>query len=697
MKTANSLKKIKYTFIKILILCFIFSINSMAQFEEASVYSSQIKVLDTIPKIEILSEYRDSSIFIRWAPTDASSWYQNIVSGYKIFRVEVKTEKGIPIMETIDSFEIKPWSEEVFKTLIDSENKNILIAAQCMYGDWNKHLDLTSPELLNRYSFAMFTADMDWEAAKSLGLAFEDKNIDKGKTYFYRILPMVRNTRLKTGYLSIKAIDTPKPYPLILNALENQNVITIQWSRSIHEEYFSAYFIEKSEDGENYFRLNQKPFVGGISKEFPSDIFSYSDSVSNYIPYYYRIIGLTPFGKLSKASKAIKAIGRDKTPPKKPKNITIQCDAFTQNVILNWDSVKSKDLKNYAIYRSEKSDGEYQLITRTLLDKSINTFTTKIPDINKYFYYKISSIDTAGNYNLTLPFLAAFRDTIAPTAPIGLIGSIDSSGQVSLTWKNNKENDLAGYHVYMANDPTHIFVKISSHTLPTNSWIDTITLKTFTENIYYKITAIDFKGHFSEFSETIKLKKPDIIPPFPPSINDFNYNHLDNTITIHWTPSRSSDLDNHKLFKKINHKWVEVNDFIDTNYSIIDSKVEPGKVYSYKIIAVDDDGLFSNSKAMVVIHTTNRKLPSTPEIISCVYTDKNTIKINWNPVKDKKHYNYIIYRSVNNGNLTVLTRLKNECQFINTDIKENHQYSYAMKQSWDDGKKSKMSDKITPN
>jgi len=683
--------------IKISLIILLFPSYLSAQQKTDSIYTDPETTTDTIPRLEIISEYRNGSIFLRWAPTDASAWYESAFSGYKLYRIEVDVNKGLPIMETIDSSLLMAWPKEKFSIYIDSTNENILIAAQCLYGEWEKNIDFTgtNAELLNRYSFAMFAADINWETAISLGQAYEDKTIENGKTYFYKVVPIDTSSRLIEGYLSITVKEIKRQQPIISNAVEGENSIVIQWDKEVHRDFFSGFYIEKSKDGKVFSRLNSRPFIGGESTEFPSNIYSFADSVDNYVKYYYRIIGITPFGKLSEASEPIIAMGRDKTPPPKPKGVSINCDVNTKTIKIDWDAVVSDDLVNYAIFRSNKSNGVFEMVSKPLLNAKTTHYSEKTPDLNKYFYYKIASVDTAGNYNRTLSYIAAFRDTTAPKSPVGLKGSIDSMGIVQLSWTPNTEDDIAGYHIYMSNSLSHMFVKISSHTLHSNSFMDSITLKTFTENIYYKITAIDFHGHFSDFSEIVKLKKPDIIPPFPPSIKSYKYDQKEGMVKIKWSPSKSSDLDHHEMYKSNKGKWKLVDYFDDKIYEFEDKNIESNKTYKYKIIAIDDDGLRSNSKAFVVIKTTDKSLPPTPEITICKFDKENNIKIEWSSSSDKKHQNYILYRSINNNAFTVLKRT-NETSYLDKDISSTKKYSYAIKQSWKDGKKSKLSKAFKP-
>src|SRR5690606_23446119 len=127
-------------------------------------------------------------------------------------------------------------------------------------------------------------------------------------------------------------------------------------------------------------------------------------------------------------------------------------------------------------------------------------------------------VDTAGNASYSTIIRGYLRDTVAPNPPTGLEGTIDSNGIVRLSWNPNSEADLDGYYVYFSNQEDHFFANLTGFPLKSPAYLDTITLKSFTEEIFYRVTAIDHLGHISKFSETLLLHKPDTLAPFPPSL-----------------------------------------------------------------------------------------------------------------------------------------------------------------------------------
>src|SRR5690606_32802949 len=86
---------------------------------------------------------------------------------------------------------------------------------------------------------------------------------------------------------------------------------TLKWSTLFHRGIYSAYYIEKSEDGQHFQRLSDLPYVH-LSKSLDARTSYYVDSLDvNGKTFYYRITGITPFAEEGPPSNVVSGVGRE--------------------------------------------------------------------------------------------------------------------------------------------------------------------------------------------------------------------------------------------------------------------------------------------------------------------------------------------------------------------------------------------------
>jgi len=286
----------------------------------------------------------------------------------------------------------------------------------------------------------------------------------------------------------------------------------------------------------------------------------------------------------------------------------------------------------------------------------------------------VATVDTAGNYNMTVPHIASFRDTVPPSPPTGLVGAIDTTGVVTISWESNIEPDMMGYNVYFANKDNHIYTNLSPKPRRDTFFIDTLQLNTTTEEIFYKVVAVDFNYHVSEFSIPLRLEKPDVIPPLPPRFK--SYHQEEGKIILEMITSKAKDAETQILYRRSN---------IDTSYAVIgairegvmiDSSVVAGVEYAYKAHVIDDDGLEAFTEVFITAKDTKR--PDTPEALQVIYdSGSKSAKLTW--TADRTVSNYIIYRSKDNGPFMKLMTVSDPHHTDRRMLIPSHQYSYKIK------------------
>ncbi|HYG39734.1 MAG TPA: hypothetical protein VD908_13995 [Cytophagales bacterium] len=698
---------------KILTLVLIFfSLVSLAQKPKGKTNQSASTTLaDTIKadvayqtEINLLARYYGDSIVLRWAPGTPGGWTNANKAGYIISRttLDVNGEFDPATFKNLNSEPIKPWPLEKWETIAGEKNSNnyAKIAAQALYG--KSFVPSTgfidkADDYMSRYSFSMLAADISSETATALGLRFTDKSIEKNKVYIYRITSPVDTTKYKLipGFI---VVDTEKPEILpkasISDTKELQNLIEIYWDRELHSKVFSAYWIERSEDGGTSFKkLNKVPFINPVDEKNPRsiDYIIYSDSIpKNYKTYKYRVIGITAFGELAPPSDPVSVMGRDTTPPPVPGNLKTVAIGGSK-VKITWDYPKDvKDLKGFLIGRGNNPAEQFTPLVTELLPSKSREFIDNNASEERSNYYIVAAVDTAGNANLSLAKYALMVDSIPPAAPTYLQGKIDTTGVVKVSWRLGPEKDILGYQVYFSNQKDHQFSQLTNGPIQDTVFTDTITIKTLTKKIYYRVVAIDLSHNYSGFSEMLELKKPDIVPPSP-AIFD-KYKVTNEGINVSWMPSSSEDLARTILYRKEEKgDWAELVSFgvKDKKTSYMDTKVESGKFYSYSLIAEDEDKLRSKRSLPIKLKYLDLKAkPLVNQVVAKPDMEKGLIKINWEyPVKGE--YRFVIYRAVNGSNFVSYKSIDSgNLIFDDKDVRKGNTYEYTINVIFKDGRKS---------
>ncbi|MGC1455483.1 MAG: hypothetical protein WA946_09895 [Nitrospirota bacterium] len=126
--------------------------------------------------------------------------------------------------------------------------------------------------------------------------------------------------------------------------------------------------------------------------------------------------------------------------------------------------------------------------------------TTVVND--RTYYYMVRSVDSPA-----LPWKespdseevsATPRDMTPPARPTGLT-VVPGVGRAFLTWNENKELDLAGYHIYRSTRKGRDFKRLTHKVLTRTTYSDETAQQGM--EYYYMITAVDRAGNESKGSE----------------------------------------------------------------------------------------------------------------------------------------------------------------------------------------------------
>lgn len=660
-------------------------------------------------KLVLKAKNTGEKIILRWAPDSPGAWHISNNKGYMIERLAYKEDAnlfdtGYQLM-TPDT--LKPWALDKWELIANeaSGDKYAAIAAQAIHGkrnladpsNTNSSFLQKANELNSLYGFSLLAAEFSRNAAIASALRFEDSDIDPTMNYVYRVYSNAASEfyPIDTAYVMLKGNEITKTeIPIIDKVEESEKFIVLKWDRAYKDD-FSAWYIERSLDnGKTFQRLNDDPYIHSVGKNQRADYIVYRDSVKQlYKKQQYRIIGINTFAELSEPSPVVIAMGRDKTPPPTPRNVKAE-QTNTNGLKITWDADEVEDLKGFYITKSTSVGSKEELITKELLSRNTRSYIDNSYDQLKNNWYQIYAIDTVGNAIVSYPTFGSVRDDFAPEKPIQVGGKIDTLGVVKLDWKLGKEKDLFGYHVYMANAKDHVFARLTAKPIRDTIFTDTITLKVLTEDIYYKIKAVDIKGNVSEYSKILTLKKPDIVPPTAPVFN--NYHVLKNGIHLAWAPSTSHDIKIHYLYRKevkaTAWELIYRTESLKNQDTYIDKSTKASITYQYKIVAEDDDGLQTEGVYIITLTAIDFSVPTAVKNINIsLNKEQKQAVLKWMYPK-KGAFTFIVFRAVNGGGFNIIKTLESgQTQYIDKNIKLNTDYEYTIQVQYPEQKKSGFS------
>ncbi|OAZ05201.1 fibronectin type III domain-containing protein [Flavobacterium succinicans] len=665
--------------------------NKTIQEAETSEKKQEIKVLSRVQKDKVL---------LRWAVTDALSWKKLNKYGYLVERFTVaRNNKTLSSPEKIVlAKHYKPEPVAAWEAIIDT-NENAAIIAQALYGeefsvtgtDNLQAIINLAEETEQRFTFALYTADKDFEIAKKAGLGFEDTTIKDNEKYLYRISSNVPKEELEIRYGGVFV--NPKewealPKPMDFTAHFTDNSTMLSWNFNILAHAYTSYYIERSLDKKNFERITQKPYTSLNQENTNNNRIFYVDSIANNREYSYRIQGISVFGELGPYSDLVS--GKGKTILKFVPHLTTKefIDDTTVNLVWEFPEEGNDEISGFELNQSDKEDSNYTTVIKNIAPK---TRTVVYKKLNATNYFTLTAVGKQGSSRTSFPMLVQPIDSIPPSKPIGLKGTIDSLGVVKISWEANKEKDLLGYRIYKAYNASEEYSQLTVSPSEKTTFEDKVVLKSLNSKVYFKVIAVDSRFNMSEFSEPLILKKPDIIPPASPVFS--KYDIKEGGVFLEWFGSQSEDVALHQLYRQQNDQkeWVLVFEAKNKEEQFQDKTVEEGNTYTYAIFAKDESGLQSlpspNLSTFVPLFGVMEGIKG---FFAQANTKDNTIDLSWsynNPSVDS----FEIYKASEKDPLQLIQIVDGKKrQLSDPTLTINTNYKYGIRAIFKDGRMSKM-------
>lgn len=668
-------------------------------------YAQEDKTVDpnkveTKSEIQVIARVQKDKILLRWGVTNAIAWKKLNNYGYSLERYTItRDNKTLPTPEKVVLAKVlKPEPLEKWEKIIET-NDNAAIVAQAIYGEefsvtstsTLENIINLSEETEQRFTFALYTADKDFEIAKKAGLGFEDTTVKTNEKYAYRVSSNVPQTELDITYggvfVGLKDYQ-PLPKPMDFTAHFTDQSTMLSWNFKILAHAYDSYYIERSTDKKTFQRLNDKPYTNLNQQNTNNSQIFYIDSIANNKPYTYRIQGVSPFGELGPYSNLVTGTG--KSILKFVPHLTVKefKDDTTVNLIWEFPEEGNDEISGFELNRSDEDNGKYTTVIKNISPKSRNTVYNKLAASN---YFTITAVGKNGSNRVSFPMLVQPVDSIPPSKPIGLKGVIDSLGVVKLTWTHNKEKDMLGYRIYKANTPDEEYTQLTVSPSEPNTFEDKVVIKTLNSKVYYKIIAVDYRYNMSVFSDPLILKKPDLIAPASPAFTNFEIK--EGAVFLEWANSSSDDVAVHQLYRKENDQenWTLVLEAKNKEEKFQDKNVIDGNTYQYAIFAKDESNLVSNPSPNVNLFVPKYSvMPAIKGLFAQVNKTTNTIDLSWE-YSNNDVESFEVYKASDKDPLQLIQVVTGKIKRLSDPtVTINTNYKYGIRAVFKDGRTSKM-------
>ncbi|PTT42973.1 hypothetical protein DBR28_01420 [Chryseobacterium sp. HMWF028] len=652
-----------------------------------------------IPHIRLKADGKKDRISLRWAVDEPIAWQKANKIGFSLKRFTLSRDgKVLPKAEEKDLGIFKPASENEWKKVVE-KNDNAAIVAQSLFGDsfevemGEKQGKLEgiinkSQEVEQRFAYALMAADLDFEVAKLAGWAYTDTNVKPNERYLYTVsINTSEGTLLvqKGDALATTSATHELPKPLDFIGIFKDKAVTLSWEYLQLRDTYTAYYVEKSQDGASFKSLGDLPVMNMNDNDGRQvQGMTFVDSLAqNTSTFSYRIRGKTIFGDYGPYSDVVSGAG------KKSLEATPRISDFfideKENIRLDWEfpAEAEKDIASFELLHSETDmERTYKVVKNKIPANTRSLVTKSLAPSN---YYKIQAIGKAGDKRESFSVLAQPNDTTPPETPLQFEGKIDSLGVAHLKWKANTEKDLEGYHIFRGIQKGDELVRLTPQAITKNHFEDKVVLENLNSKVYYYVTATDRRKNQSKPSIILELEKPDKVKPQTPVFTEYKLED-DGKITINWMRSHSDDVEVHQLFRKAKDdadkswKMIYETKEIKPDYTYTDKEVEADKSYTYYLLAIDKSKLKSDkSQEMTLRSNKIEALSILTNLSGSANRNKKQIELNWK-ISSKDVGEIVVYRQKGTEKPTMWGTLNEAQNFLeDKSVQVGNSYTYLIK------------------
>ncbi|MDR0714521.1 MAG: hypothetical protein LBF89_09745 [Bacteroidales bacterium] len=286
----------------------------------------------------------------------------------------------------------------------------------------------------------------------------------------------------------------------------------------------------------------------------------------------------------------------DSIPPSAPIGLTGVIDS-TGLVRLIWKRNREKDVDGYRVYRSNRPDFEFLLISPSLVRDTFFTDSIQLHTLDKEIYYRIRAIDLRQNQSEFSSILELKRPDIIPPVAPAIERVEEQKNALQISWFNSSSSDVIRHHVYRKEAGDTTFLLIASLNKPSGkqSVYRDEGIKAGKTYIY-QIKAEDDSGLFSEPSAPVQQKAPGKIT----ETIVLRKQEMNGQVRLSWNIQSEKKIERVLIYKAMADIPIRLYNNTTEN-SFTDTELSPETLYRYRIKAVYENGSSSELSNEIVV------------------------------------------------------------------------------------------------
>lgn len=708
-----------------------------------SLAKTQLESEEIVFNLQMLARSYGDSIVIRWAPEEYVPW--KFLNGYGCYLIRSDLTNEV-IDDTIAL--LKPMNKYEFAKLFSDTDTMAFAAMQTIFGEGTKMDNTRSApgsagsimevyeEQQNLFGMAMVIAERRRDIATAMGLRYVDKNVKKDVEYSYYLVPNMSPEVLnvRPGYISLENKPyEPKPCTLELqDSIAAVDGILLSWP---YTDDYSSFDIERRKQGQkDWVVLNDKPYLSMVMDLFEGDEPPglYADTGVEPGTYTYRLRGYDSFGDKSAPGPEHEVTLPDLLPPAPPriKLITIERGDSTITARIDWhkDEIEPDLLGYIPFYQygvpenldelgaestvntadSALYGGRWvPLVKDRVLAPRDSSLVVDVRGLNTGMV-TIAAVDSAMNMTYAMPMPMRIDDLEPPLPPTNLRGLVSAEGVVTLGWTPSLSQDTYYYEVFMANDTTHTFVLVPNQQQHQDTLFkDTLSLEVNQPFKYYKVRTIDWAGNNSEFSDVLRVTRPNFNAPSECFI-DTSWVTTD-SIYMRWVISPEKDLDKVRVFRRLSNEsqWTMIQTFYQEDVNgkstleVVDRPAPNQTIrYYYAIEAINMTGVSTGLSMQTCYLFQGQRIFDVPIKLDAQWReDKGRVFIAWEAPEELPivaPYHFVLSRQLEGEDFFRAYRSikRDQNSFEDRRMKPGESTVYRLEILFEDGRRTTPSNEV---